>query len=193
MAEGMTQDLDQLQRAGQVWRPDTTTTPPEPGGESAPPPPDAGTSAVDGGVSGEPAGVGDNLSRAQQINLRRYGDVGGPKSIPPPPAVPVPPPPVQFNVAGAGGGEGASSFARPGSAAARPFRSMNFVNSRLSGGSPMEMGGRRVGFGAGSAVVGGAGAPTGPGSPFSSAEGEQGSTDPDEIGRILAQIAGRYQ
>lgn len=123
------------------------------------------------------------------------GGTGATPSAParpaPPPPVPVPPPPVQFNVAGAGGGEVASSFARPGSAAARPFRSMDFLQSRMSGGGPSEMG-RRVGFGQGSALVGGA-APTAlPGGGFGDVAAPGGPAD-DELARLMASIAGRYQ
>jgi len=119
------------------------------------------------------------------------GGAGGGRPAPPPP-VPVPPPPVQFNVAGAGGGEGASSFARPGSAAARPFRSMDFLQSRMQGGGPTEMG-RRVGFGAGAALTGGAAAPTAlPGGGFGEIAQPGGPAD-DELARLMASIAGRYQ
>jgi len=116
----------------------------------------------------------------------------GPSRPAPPPPVPVPPPPVQFNVAGMGGGEGASSFARPGSAAARPFRSMDFLQSRVQGGGPSEMG-RRVGFGAGAALTGGAAAPTSlPGGGFGEIAQPGGPAD-DELARLMASIAGRYQ
>jgi len=118
------------------------------------------------------------------------GAFGGsaPGGVPPIPPVPqVPPPPVSFQLGGQGGG--ASSFARPGSAAARPFRSSQFLTSRAEGGGASE---RRAGFGAGAALAGG-GVP--PVADFNSGgdAGGLGDGEDDELARILAQVAGRYQ
>jgi hypothetical protein len=161
----------------------------EPAVKSAPAPdvaPTPGTPASTLDPSSDP-GSGDGAP----VNV---GGVGSGKNPPPapapdlPPVPQVPPPPVSFQLGGVGGGEGASSFARPGSAAARPFRSSQFLSSRVEGGRP-------AGFGAGSAIVGG-GAPVGPdsaGSPFGEAGGgEVDPTNDDELARILAQVAGRY-
>lgn len=135
---------------------------------------------VEGGITQEE----QDARNARNIAARQAA--GGP-DLPPVPQVP--PPPVSFQLGGQGGGE-ASSFARPGSAAARPFRSSNFATSRLEGGGPGE---RRAGFGAGSAIVGGGNVP--PVSDFNSGgnAGGLGGENDDELAQILAQIAGRYQ
>lgn len=150
---------------GEITRPEIPTAPV--GGETATPP-STGTPNPDasaGGTSAPPP---------------------RPPATPPPAPIPAPPPPVRFDLAGQG--EGASSFARPGSAAARPFRSMNYLTSRLAGGSPGEA--RRVGFGAGAPVVGGAqGFSSFPGS--QDMAGELGGED--ELARIMASISGRYR
>jgi len=104
------------------------------------------------------------------------------------PVPPVPPPPSAgpiFSLAGGGGG-GAASFARPGTAAAQPFRSPLFATNR----STAMPGGAR--FGAGTAVTAGGGG----GTPFLpaglTAEGEQGAPA-DELQRILALMRGGSQ
>lgn len=118
-------------------------------------------------------------------------DVGG--SEPPPPDAgdetpggpefpvpPVPPPPSPgpiFSLAGGGGG-GAASFARPGTEAAKPFRSPIFTANR-STGMPR--------FGAGTPVTAGAAPPFLPAGLDGSAEGE---APPDEMERILALLRG---
>jgi hypothetical protein len=162
----------------------TPTVPTDPGGESSMPMMTEGTAGADGGASRE---------NPEKPSVPGSGLPEGPAApLPPMPSVPPPPPAAQFNIAGSGGGEGASSFARPGSAAARPFRSADFFRSRLAGGGPTDIG-RRVGFGSGAAMVGGAA----PSSSF--AQGAFGDAAPnpsssdDELARMMAQIAGRYQ
>jgi hypothetical protein len=174
-------DPDSEQRAGQVWTPDA----PAPAAEPSPIPPPAGVS--------DPTGAGEE-ERQHQRNARRIAEreAAAASPIPMPAPVPqVPPPPVSFNLGGQGGGEGggASSFARPGSAAARPFRSQNFATSRFQGGGPSE---RRAGFGAGAATVGGA---TPPVADFNASgnDGGLGEIPEDELAKIMAQVAGRYQ
>lgn len=94
------------------------------------------------------------------------------------PVPPVPPPPSpgggpSFGLAGMGGG-GAASFARPGSQAAKPFRSPIF-NANRSTAAPR--------FGAGTAVT--AGSATTPFLP-AGLDGSAESTPADELQRILA-------
>lgn len=117
-------------------------------------------------------------------------DVGG--SEPPPPDAgdempdpsfpvpPVPPPPSAgpiFSLAGGGGG-GAASFARPGTEAAKPFRSPIFTANR-STAMPR--------FGAGTPVTAGAAAPF---LPAGLDGGMEGEAPPDELQRILAVLRG---
>lgn len=101
------------------------------------------------------------------------------------PVPPVPPPPSTgpiFSLAGGGGG-GAASFARPGTAAAKPFRSQLFSTNR-STSAP-----QAARFGAGTAVVAGGG-----GTPFMPAgldgSGEQPGSGDEELQRILALLQG---
>lgn len=103
------------------------------------------------------------------------------------PVPPVPPPPAPgpiFSLAGGGGG-GAASFARPGTAAAKPFRSPIFTANRSTAAPGV---GAR--FGSGTAVTaGGAGSPG-----FMPAgladEGGGGPAAGDELRRILALMGG---
>ena len=154
-------------------------------GGAAPPPvvPEAVPPPVEApGAEPPPAIDGREAYRASHPNLEFGGALpdGGP---PPMPVPQVPPPPVSFQLGGAGGGVGASSFARPGSAAARPFRSSQFASSRAQGGGPGE-----ARFGAGSPIVGGAAAPI---SDFGGGAGG-GDIPEDELAQIMAQVAGRY-
>ena len=143
----------------------------DPGTEPAPAPPPATPSGPSpetppesGGSEPPPPGAGDEAPR------RRF------------PVPPVPPPPSPgpiFSLAGGGGG-GAASFARPGTEAARPFRSSIFTANRSTGA-----GGR---FGAGTAVTAGA-------TPFLPAglggAGEAGAgTGDEELQRLLAILRG---
>lgn len=101
------------------------------------------------------------------------------------PVPPVPPPPAPgptFTLAGGGGG-GAASFARPGTAAAKPFRSPIFTANRST--SPQTR------FGAGAPVSGGAGTaflPAGLGGDV--AGGDQAGQGADELARIMALLRG---
>lgn len=99
------------------------------------------------------------------------------------PVPPVPPPPAAgpiFSLAGGGGG-GAASFARPGTEAAKPFRSPIFTANR-STSMPR--------FGAGTPVTAGAAAPF---LPAGLGDGMEGEAPPDELQRILALIRGGGQ
>lgn len=117
---------------------------------------------------------------------------GAPGSEPPPsdagdeapdpsfPVPPVPPPPAAgpiFSLAGGGGG-GAASFARPGTEAAKPFRSQAFSTNRSTSGRPVR-------FGAGTAVTAGNGVPFLP----AGLDGAQAGPD-DELQRLLALLQG---
>jgi len=115
------------------------------------------------------------------------GDEAPDRQFPVPPVPPPPSPGPIFSLAGGGGG-GAASFARPGTEAARPFRSSIFTANRSTA---MPGGGPQARFGAGTAVAGGGG-----GAPFLpaglEAGGEQGGP-PDELARILALMRGGSQ
>jgi hypothetical protein len=154
----------------------------EVGGEQAPAATPGDETQVDPSIP-----TPEDIARDERNARRLEGPVGGPPAGLPVPNVP--PPPVTFNLGGAGGGEGASSFARPGSAAARPFRSAQFSTGRIGRGAAE--GPQR--FGAGSAIVGGGGAVP----PVSfGGEGGGAAADPqndDELARILATVAGRFQ
>lgn len=95
------------------------------------------------------------------------------------PVPPVPPPPPSFGLAGGSAG-GASSFARPGSAAAAPFRSQYFnANRVVSGGSPVSRFGEGAALAGAGDVFGGGGA-----------EGGGPSSD-EELARLIQALAGR--
>jgi hypothetical protein len=108
------------------------------------------------------------------------GDEAPDRNFPVPPVPPPPSPGPIFSLAGGGGG-GASSFARPGTEAARPFRSPIFTANRSTA-----MPGR---FGAGTTVAGGGGTPF---LPVGLDAGESGGPEApaDELARILAMMRG---
>lgn len=127
-------------------------------------------------------------------------DVGG--SAPPPasggdapspsfPVPPVPPPPAPgpiFSLAGGGGG-GATSFARPGTEAAKPFRSQLFATNRSSAGG-MGQAAPTARFGAGTPVTTGGIASTLPAGLEGDATSAAGANPGDELARILAALRG---
>lgn len=130
------------------------------------------------------------VDSAQSGGLTPAPETGG--SEPPPPSAgdespgpefpvpPVPPPPSPgpiFSLAGSGGG-GPTSFARPGTEAAKPFRSPVFTANR-STAMPR--------FGAGTPVTAGAAAPFLPSGLGGEASAE---APPDELQRILAILRG---
>lgn len=106
------------------------------------------------------------------------GDESPSHTFPVPPVPPPPAPGPTFALAGGGGG-GAASFARPGTAAAKPFRSPIFNANRSTAPD--------VRFGAGAPVSGGSGA-----SPFLPAglEGDPAAAPSDELARIMALLRG---
>lgn len=106
------------------------------------------------------------------------GDESPNQSFPVPPVPPPPSPGPTFALAGSGSG-GAASFARPGTAAAKPFRSPIFTANRST--SP------ETRFGAGSPVSSGAGSPF---MPAGLGEGDQAGQGGDELARIMALLRG---
>lgn len=152
--------LDDSTRETPAWRTrDTGTAPALPVPAASPE-----TPPTAGGSEPPPASAGDEMPDA---------------SFPVPP---VPPPPAAgptFSLAGSGGG-GATSFARPGTEAAKPFRSQFFAANRST--APVAR------FGAGAPVTGGI-------APFLPAglEGDAAApgTGPDEeLQRIMARLRG---
>jgi hypothetical protein len=135
---------------------DPPVTPPPAAPTPAAPPPDAG------GSEPPPPDAGDESPSPE---------------FPVPPVPPPPSPGPVFTLAGGGGG-GAASFARPGTQAAKPFRSQLFAANR--GGAPAAR------FGAGSPVTGGTAPflPAGLGGEGGDAQGGP----PDELARILAMM-----
>lgn len=162
---------DRIMDEGGVDRPDRperapAPTPAPPAGgmaESAPPPESSGSQAP-------PPDAGDEAPDRQ---------------FPVPPVPPPPSPGPIFSLAGGGGG-GAASFARPGTEAAKPFRSPIFTANR-STASP---GAAR--FGAGTAVT--AGGASSPSFLPAGLAGEAGPGGPaggdDELRRIMAVLRG---
>lgn len=161
-------------------------------------------SRFEGGFNREPAGEERQAERQTPV-AAPAPDVSSappeaPGSEPPPPDAgdespdasfpvpPVPPPPSAgpiFSLAGGGGG-GAASFARPGTGAAKPFRSQAFSTNRstATGAAPQP-----ARFGAGTAVVaGGTGTPFLPAGLEGTAEAAPGGDD--ELARIIALLRG---
>lgn len=122
-----------------------------------------------------PAGVSGSQNPPPEA-----GDETPDQSFPVPPVPPPPSPGPIFSLAGGGGG-GAASFARPGTEAAKPFRSPIFTANR-STAMPR--------FGAGTPVTAGGAPPFLP--PGLDGGGEQGGP-PDELQRILAMMRGGRQ
>src|ERR1700752_4590759 len=88
--------------------------------------------APDTGAAPAPAGETPSGAPGSEPPPSDAGDESPSRSFPVPP---VPPPPGAgpiFSLGGGGGG-GAASFARPGTAAAKPFRSQYFATNRVSG------------------------------------------------------------
>lgn len=140
-------------------------------GAPAPPAPDASAAPPEAGGSQAPPSDA--------------GDVAPGPEFPVPPVPPPPAPGPIFSLAGSGDG-GPTSFARPGTAAAKPFRSPIFTANR----STAMPGAGAARFGAGTAVTaGGAGSPG-----FMPAgladEGGGGPAAGDELRRILALMGG---
>jgi hypothetical protein len=111
------------------------------------------------------------------------GDESPDRSFPVPPVPPPPSPGPIFTLAGGGGG-GAASFARPGTEAAKPFRSSIFTVNRSTAAGPMTR------FGAGAPVTAG-------GAPSFLPAGLEGAADApgaaggdEELQRILAILRG---
>lgn len=148
------------QRQGVQGAPPPSAAPPPAAGPAPETPPEAGGSAT------PPPSAGDEAPNA---------------SFPVPPVPPPPSPGPIFSLAGGGGG-GAASFARPGTEAAKPFRSPIFTANR-STGMPR--------FGAGTPVTAGASAPFLPSG--LDGGGEAGAAPPDELQRILALMRGGGQ
>lgn len=139
-------------------------------GAPAPPAPDASAAPPEAGGSQAPPSDA--------------GDVAPGPEFPVPPVPPPPAPGPIFSLAGSGDG-GPTSFARPGTAAAKPFRSPIFTANRSTAAPGV---GAR--FGSGTAVTaGGAGSPG-----FMPAgladEGGGGPAAGDELRRILALMGG---
>lgn len=130
-------------------------------------PPPAGVPPVDaGGSEPPPPGAGDETPTPD---------------FPVPPVPPPPSPGPVFSLAGSGGG-GAASFARPGTEAAKPFRSQLFSTNR-GGMAPASR------FGAGSPVTGGV-APFLPAGLDGGAAGGDPAAGDSELQRILALMRG---
>lgn len=139
-------------------------------GASPAPAPDAGAAPPEaGGSEAPPSNAGDESPDRQ---------------FPVPPVPPPPSPGPIFSLAGGGGG-GAASFARPGTAAARPFRSPIFTANRSTASSAAR-------FGAGTAVT--AGGASSPSFLPAGLAGEAGPGGPaggdDELRRIMAVLRG---
>lgn len=128
--------------------------------------PDTGTTPVDPAASGSEPPPAD------------AGGEGPDISYPVPPVPPPPSPGPVFSLAGSGTG-GAASFARPGTAAAKPFRSPIFNANRST--AP------QVRFGAGAPVSAGGGTPFMPAG--LEGEGDAGAA-PDDLARIMALLRG---
>lgn len=143
--------------------------------ESAQPsePAPAGTSDAGGGWA-ETASVAE--AGGSKAPPSSAGDESPNRAFPVPPVPPPPSPGPIFSLAGGGGG-GPASFARPGTEAAKPFRSPIFTQNR-STAMPR--------FGAGTPVTAGATAPFMP----AGLEGGGESAPPDELQRIMALIRG---
>lgn len=112
------------------------------------------------------------------------GDESPDRQFPVPPVPPPPSPGPIFSLAGGGGG-GAASFARPGTEAAKPFRSPIFTANR----STANPGAPGVRFGAGAPVTAGGATPFLPAGLGGEAEAGQGAPA-DELQRILALMRG---
>ncbi len=156
-------DAEILAEQRQERREEQTAPAPDAPGPGGTPPPESG------GSQAPPADAGDAVPD---------------RSFPVPPVPPPPAPGPIFSLAGGGGG-GAASFARPGTAAAKPFRSPIFTANRSTAAPGV---GAR--FGSGTAVTaGGAGSPG-----FMPAgladEGGGGPAAGDELRRILALMGG---
>ena len=107
------------------------------------------------------------------------GGEGPDTSYPVPPVPPPPTPGPVFSLAGSGAG-GATSFARPGTDAAKPFRSPIFTANRST--AP------QVRFGAGAPVSAGGGTPFMPAG--LEGGGDAGAAAPDDLARIMALLRG---
>ncbi len=153
---------DSTREAPQPGRPSPAAVPPSPAAPTSPE-----TPADVGGSAPPPAGAGDEMPD---------------NSFPVPPVPPPPTPGTIFSLAGGGGG-GATSFARPGTEAAKPFRSQLFATNRMSAGSaPVTR------FGAGAPVTAGGAAPFLPAGLEGDAAAAPGGNE--ELQRILALMRG---
>lgn len=146
--------------------------------------PEAPAAPPAGGAPDTPTGAGGSEPPPSSAG----GEM--PRSYPVPPVPPPPAPGPRFSIAGSGGG-GATSFARPGTEAAKPFRSQLFATNRqtapgASGAKPMAR------FGAGTAITGGGGAATSflPAGLEGDIGGGSGGNSADELARILAALKG---
>lgn len=150
----------------------------------APPPSPAGGLGGDMGGAVTPPPPESGGSQAPPPDA---GDEAPDRQFPVPPVPPPPSPGPIFGLAGSGGG-GATSFARPGTEAAKPFRSPIFTANR----STAAPGGGGLRFGAGTAVAaGGASSPSFMPAGLGAEAGDpsQGAPD-DELQRIMAVLRG---
>ena len=108
------------------------------------------------------------------------GDESPDPSFPVPPVPPPPTPGPTFTLAGGGGG-GAASFARPGTEAAKPFRSQMFSTNRGTA--------QAARFGAGSPVTGGT-TPFLPAGLDGGGDAASGAPGDEELQRIMALLRG---
>lgn len=159
MESGASDLLDQRREQRDQARADATGAAPT-AGPAPETPPGAG------GSDAPPPSAGDESPDAQ---------------FPVPPVPPPPSPGPVFTLAGGGGGT-AASFARPGTSAAKPFRSPIFTANR----STANPGAPGVRFGAGAPVTAGGVQPFLP----AGLGGEAESAPADELQRILAVLRG---
>ena len=162
---------DRIMDEGGIDRPEREPAP------APSPTPDPVTGGMESAPSPESSG-----SKAPPSNA---GDESPDRQFPVPPVPPPPSPGPIFSLAGGGGG-GAASFARPGTAAARPFRSPIFTANRSTASPGADR------FGAGTAVT--AGGASSPSFLPAGLAGEAGPGGPaggdDELRRIMAVLRG---
>lgn len=154
------------------------------GGEPAAQTKIAPTAQLEGGMDATPPSPEAGGSQAPPPDA---GDSAPGPEFPVPPVPPPPTPGPIFNLAGSGDG-GPASYARPGTSAARPFRSPVFTANR----STAAPGGAALRFGSGTAVAAGGGSspsflPAG----LDGGEAGPGQGRPDEeLRKIMAVLQG---
>jgi hypothetical protein len=167
--------LDDASFGDVPWRGGRNATPTVDAAPAAPAAPTPSAPTPSAPAPETPPGVGGSEPPPSSA-----GDESPNQSFPVPPVPPPPSPGPVFTLAGGGGG-GAASFARPGTSAAKPFRSPIFTANR-STATP------DVRFGAGAPVTGGGG--SAPFLPAGLGEGEQKGQGADELARIMAILRG---